>query len=50
MVFTRPWKMALNFVRNADAGYEQLEHAVWEGNKSVELMVRPKAEATEATR
>jgi hypothetical protein len=41
-VFTRPWKMALNFVRNTEPGYEQLEHAVWEGNRAVELMVRPK--------
>ncbi len=41
-VFTQPWKMALNFVRNTEPGYEQLEHAVWEGNRAVELMVRPK--------
>jgi hypothetical protein len=41
-VFTQPWKMALNLVRNTEPGYEQLEHAVWEGNRAVELMVRPK--------
>ena len=48
-VFTRPWKMALNFVRTIEPGYEQLEHAVWEGNKSVDLMVRPKQAPTPAT-
>jgi hypothetical protein len=33
----------MNYTREKDAGYEQLEHAVWEGNKSVELMLRSKS-------
>ena len=40
-VFTQPWTMRMNYVRNADATYEQMESAVWEGNRAVELMVRP---------
>ena len=39
-VFTQPWKIAMNYVRNKDAGYEQMESAVWEGNRSVDLMLR----------
>jgi len=42
-VFSRPWVIAMNYSREKEEGYEQYEHAVWEGNKSVELMVRPKA-------
>lgn len=42
-VFTQPWKIAMNYGRNTQAGYEQMESAVWEGNRAVELMVRPKA-------
>jgi len=41
-VYARPWVIAMNYAREKDEGYEQLEHAVWEGNKSVEFMVRPK--------
>ena len=41
-VFTQPWKMRLNFGRNPDPAYEQMESAVWEGNRAVELIVRPK--------
>ena len=41
-VFTQPWKMRLTYARNQDPTYEQLESAVWEGNRAVELMVRPK--------
>jgi hypothetical protein len=44
-VFTRPWKIAMNYRRNTDPGYEQMESAVWEGNRSVELMMRPGDEA-----
>jgi hypothetical protein len=40
-VFTQPWKMRMNYARNTDATYEQMESAVWEGNRAVELMVRP---------
>jgi hypothetical protein len=40
VVFTQPWKIAMNYVRNKDAGYEQMESAVWEGNRSVDLMLR----------
>ena len=40
-VFTQPWKMRMNYGRNADPTYEQMESAVWEGNRAVELMVRP---------
>jgi len=42
-VFSQPWVIAMNYSREKEEGYEQYEHAVWEGNKSVELMVRPKA-------
>lgn len=41
-VFTRPWTMRMNYGRNMDPAYEQLESAVWEGNRAVELIVRPK--------
>ena len=39
-VFTQPWKLAMNYVRNKEPGYEQMESAVWEGNRAVELMLR----------
>jgi hypothetical protein len=42
-VFTQPWKIGMNYGRNKEAGYEQMESAVWEGNRAVELMVRPAA-------
>lgn len=45
-VFARPWVIAMNYAREKEEGYEQLEHAVWEGNKSVEFMMRPKGAAT----
>ena len=35
----------MNYRRNTDPGYEQMESAVWEGNRSVELMMRPGDEA-----
>lgn len=41
-VFTRPWRMRLNFGRNPDPAYEQMESAIWEGNRAVDLMVRPR--------
>jgi hypothetical protein len=41
-VFTQPWKMRLNYGRNTDPTYEHMESAVWEGNRAVELIVRPK--------
>lgn len=40
-VFTQPWKIRMNYGRNADPTYEQMESAIWEGNRAVELMVRP---------
>ena len=40
-VFTQPWKIGMNYGRNKEAGYEQMESAVWEGNRAVDLMVRP---------
>jgi len=43
IVFTQPWKIAMNYGRNKEKGYEQMESAVWEGNRAVELMVRPAA-------
>ncbi len=47
-VFTQPWKIAMNYGRNRDATYEQMESAVWEGNRAVEFMMRtpqPRASA-----
>jgi len=41
LVFTQPWKIQMNYGRNADPTYEQMESAIWEGNRAVELMVRP---------
>jgi hypothetical protein len=41
-VFTKPWVIGMNYARNRDKTYEQMESAVWEGNKAVELMVHPK--------
>ena len=40
-VFTQVWKMAMNYSRNKDKTYEQMESAVWEGNRAVEFMMRP---------
>jgi hypothetical protein len=39
-VFTQVWKLSMNYGRNRDKTYEQMESAVWEGNRAVELMVR----------
>ena len=39
-VFTQPWKIGMNYVRNKEAGYEQMESAGWEGTRSVDLMLR----------
>jgi hypothetical protein len=39
-VFTQPWKIGMNYVRNKEEGYEQMESAVWEGNRAVEFMLR----------
>jgi hypothetical protein len=39
-VFTQPWKIAMNYARNRDTSYEQMESAVWEGNRAVEFMMR----------
>ena len=41
-MFARPWTLAMNYAREKEEGYEQLESAVWEGNKSVEFMMRSK--------
>jgi hypothetical protein len=41
-VFTRPWTIGMNYGRNKEKGYEQMESAVWEGNRAVEFMVHPK--------
>ena len=30
----------MNYVRNRDKTYEQMESAVWEGNRAVEFMMR----------
>jgi hypothetical protein len=40
-VFTQPWMIAMNYARNNEPGYEQMESAVWEGNRAVEFMLRP---------
>ncbi len=39
-VFTQVWKIAMNYGRNRDKTYEQMESAVWEGNRAVEFMMR----------
>jgi hypothetical protein len=39
-VFTQPWKIGLHFVRVLDKTYEQMESAVWEGNRAEELSIR----------
>jgi hypothetical protein len=39
-VFTQVWKLGMNYGRNRDKTYEQMESAVWEGNRAVELMMR----------
>jgi hypothetical protein len=52
-VFTQPWTIGLHLVKNNDATYEQMESAVWEGNKAVEFMMRaptpPPAPVTKKT-
>jgi hypothetical protein len=35
--------MRMNYVRNGDPDFEQMESAVWEGNRATELMIRPKS-------
>jgi hypothetical protein len=45
-VFTKPWTIGLHLVRNNDPSYEQMESAVWEGNKAVEFMLRTPPPAT----
>ena len=35
-VYTRPWKIAGNFGRNTEVGYEQMESACVEGNRDLE--------------
>ena len=40
-VYARPWKIGMNYRRNKQKGYEQMESAVWEGNRATELMVHP---------
>jgi len=42
-VFTQVWKIGMNYGRNRDKGYEQMESAVWEGNRAVELMMHAAA-------
>jgi hypothetical protein len=49
-VFTRPWTIGMNYRRNKEEGYEQMESAVWEGNRAVELMVHPKSAPGETPR
>jgi hypothetical protein len=39
-VYTQPWKLGMNYGRNRDKTYEQMESAVWEGNRAVEFMMR----------
>jgi len=39
-VFTQPWKITMNYGRNRDKSYEQMESAIWEGNRAVEFMMR----------
>jgi len=36
--YTRPWRMAWNYGRNKQPGYEQWESAVWEGNLAPEVI------------
>jgi hypothetical protein len=38
--FTRPMTLAFTLGRNTQAGYEPIETAVWEGNRSPELIFR----------
>ncbi len=39
-VYTQPWKIGMNYGRNRDKTFEQMESAVWEGNRAVEFMMR----------
>jgi hypothetical protein len=39
-VYTQPWKIRMNYGRNRDKSFEQMESAVWEGNRAVEFMMR----------
>ena len=40
-VFTRPWTIAFPLIRNTEPGFERLEMACHEGERSVGLMLRP---------
>jgi hypothetical protein len=39
-VFTRPWKIAFPLIRNTQPGFERLEMACHEGERSFGLMLR----------
>jgi hypothetical protein len=47
-VFTQPWKIGMNYSRNRDAAYEQMESAIWEGNRAVGLMMHASTSAQRA--
>jgi hypothetical protein len=41
-MYTRPWTMRFTMKRNTEPGYEQWEHACYEGDRSLErLLTRP---------
>ena len=45
-MYTRPWTMRFTMKRNAEPGYEQWEHACYEGDRSLDrLLTRPAAGA-----
>jgi hypothetical protein len=39
-VFTQPWTLAFRFVREKESGYELLEYACHEGNRSLPLILK----------
>jgi len=49
-VYTQPWKLGMNYGRNRDKTYEQMESAVWEGNRAVEFMMRTPAPGQKAAK
>jgi hypothetical protein len=49
-VYTQPWKIAMNYGRSRDKTYEQMESAIWEGNRAVEFMMRTPPPAQKAAK
>ncbi|HUA18650.1 MAG TPA: hypothetical protein VMB25_07890 [Bryobacteraceae bacterium] len=46
-VFVRPWKIAMDFYRNTEPNYEQMEYACIEGNQDIQHYTKDKGGAAD---